>query len=91
MSSIVEVSESGTLQLPAELLQAIGHNTRFVVKVESDRIFPTMLLKVLFRLSFRLRRRSVCAKVFFTPVAKPHPQLLRNLVFLFFSQRIVKR
>ena len=35
MSSIVEVSESGTLQLPAEILQAIGTNTRFVVEVES--------------------------------------------------------
>ncbi len=38
MSSIVEVSESGTLQLPAETLQAIGPNTRFVVEVESDRL-----------------------------------------------------
>jgi hypothetical protein len=37
MSLIVEVSESGTLQLPAEILQAIGSNTRFVVEVESDR------------------------------------------------------
>jgi bifunctional DNA-binding transcriptional regulator/antitoxin component of YhaV-PrlF toxin-antitoxin module len=38
MSSIVEVSESGTLQLPAEILQAIRPNTRFVVEVESDRL-----------------------------------------------------
>lgn len=38
MSSIVEVSESGILQLPAEILQAIGPNTRFVVEVESDRL-----------------------------------------------------
>ena len=38
MSSIVEVSESGTLQLPAEILQAIAPNTRFVVEVESDRL-----------------------------------------------------
>jgi len=38
MSSIVEVSESGTLQLPAEILQAIGPNARFVVEVESDRL-----------------------------------------------------
>lgn len=37
MSLIVEVSESGTLQLPAEILQAIGPNTRFVVELESDR------------------------------------------------------
>jgi hypothetical protein len=37
MSLIVEVSESGTLQLPAEILQAIGPNTRFVVEVEGDR------------------------------------------------------
>lgn len=37
MSLIVEVSESGTLQLPAEILQAIGPNTRFVVEVERDR------------------------------------------------------
>ncbi|MBE9227653.1 hypothetical protein IQ264_19685 [Phormidium sp. LEGE 05292] len=35
MSSIVEVSASGTLQLPAEILQAIKPNTRFVVEVES--------------------------------------------------------
>ncbi len=35
MSEIVEVSESGTLQLPAEILQAIGPTTRFVVEVES--------------------------------------------------------
>lgn len=35
MSLIVEVSESGTLQLPAEILQAIGSNTRFVVEVDS--------------------------------------------------------
>ncbi|NEQ21787.1 MAG: AbrB/MazE/SpoVT family DNA-binding domain-containing protein [Microcoleus sp. SIO2G3] len=38
MSSIVEVSEAGTLQLPAEILQAIQPNTRFVVEVESDRL-----------------------------------------------------
>ena len=38
MSSIVEVSESGTLQLPAEILQAIRPNTRFLVEVESDRL-----------------------------------------------------
>jgi len=38
MSSIVEVSETGTLQLPAEILQAIQPNTRFVVEVESDRL-----------------------------------------------------
>jgi bifunctional DNA-binding transcriptional regulator/antitoxin component of YhaV-PrlF toxin-antitoxin module len=37
MSLIVEVSESGTLQLPAEILQAIGSNTRFVVEVQRDR------------------------------------------------------
>lgn len=35
MSSIVEVSESGTLQLPAEILQAIKPNTHFVVEVDS--------------------------------------------------------
>lgn len=35
MSSIVEVSKSGTLQLPTEILQAIEPNTRFVVEVES--------------------------------------------------------
>ena len=35
MSSIVEVTEAGTLQLPAEILQAIGPNARFVVEVES--------------------------------------------------------
>lgn len=35
MSSIVEVSKSGTLQLPAEILQAIQPNTRFLVEVES--------------------------------------------------------
>jgi hypothetical protein len=38
MSLIVEVSKSGTLQLPAEILQAIEPNTRFVVEVESDRL-----------------------------------------------------
>lgn len=38
MSLIVEVSESGTLQLPTEILQAIQPNTRFVVEVESDRL-----------------------------------------------------
>ena len=38
MSLIVEVSESGTLQLPAEILQAIEPNTRFVIEVESDRL-----------------------------------------------------
>lgn len=38
MSSIVEVSESGTLQLPTEILKAIGPNTRFVVEVEGDRL-----------------------------------------------------
>jgi hypothetical protein len=38
MSLIVEVSEAGTLQLPAEILQAIQPNTRFVVEVESDRL-----------------------------------------------------
>ena len=38
MSSIVEVSESGTLQLPAEILQAIRPNTRCLVEVESDRL-----------------------------------------------------
>lgn len=37
MSSIVEVSESGNLQLPAEILQAIPPNTRFVVEVENIR------------------------------------------------------
>lgn len=37
MSLIVEVSESGTLQLPAEIIQAIQPNTRFVVEVESVR------------------------------------------------------
>lgn len=35
MSSIVEVSASGTLQLPAEILEAIQPNSRFVVEVES--------------------------------------------------------
>ncbi|HEY9692239.1 MAG TPA: hypothetical protein V6D15_08550 [Oculatellaceae cyanobacterium] len=35
MSSIVEVSESGTLQLPDEILQSIQPNTRFVVEIES--------------------------------------------------------
>jgi bifunctional DNA-binding transcriptional regulator/antitoxin component of YhaV-PrlF toxin-antitoxin module len=38
MSLIVEVSKSGTLQLPAEILQAIGSNIRFVVEVEGDRL-----------------------------------------------------
>ena len=38
MSLIVEVSESGTLQLPTEILQAIGSNIRFVVEVEGDRL-----------------------------------------------------
>ena len=38
MSLIVELSESGTLQLPAEILQAIGLKTRFVVEVERDRL-----------------------------------------------------
>ncbi len=38
MYLIVEVSESGTLQLPAEILEAIGPNTRFVVEMESDRL-----------------------------------------------------
>lgn len=38
MSSIVEVSELGTLQLPTEILQAIQPNTRFVVEVERDRL-----------------------------------------------------
>lgn len=37
MSLSVEVSESGTLQLPAEILQAIRPNTRFVLEVEPDR------------------------------------------------------
>jgi hypothetical protein len=36
MGSIIEVSEAGTLQLPAEILQAIQPNTRFVVEIESD-------------------------------------------------------
>ena len=35
MSSIVQVSKSGTLQLPTEILQAIEPNTRFIVEVES--------------------------------------------------------
>lgn len=35
MSSIVELSESGTLQLPDEILQAIEPNTRFVVEIDS--------------------------------------------------------
>ncbi len=35
MSSIVELSESGTLQLPNEILQAIQPNTRFLVEVEN--------------------------------------------------------
>jgi hypothetical protein len=38
MSLIVEVSESGSLQLPAEILQAIGSNIHFVVEVEGDRL-----------------------------------------------------
>jgi hypothetical protein len=33
----LEGSESGTLQLPAEILQAIELHTRFLVEVESDR------------------------------------------------------
>jgi hypothetical protein len=37
MSAIVEVSETGTLQLPTEILQEIQPNTRFVVEVESVR------------------------------------------------------
>ncbi|NES95203.1 MAG: hypothetical protein F6K32_08205 [Desertifilum sp. SIO1I2] len=37
MSLIVEVSESGTLQLPTEILQAIQPHTRFVVEIEGDR------------------------------------------------------
>ncbi|MEO8891698.1 MAG: hypothetical protein ABI417_09215 [Coleofasciculaceae cyanobacterium] len=36
MSLIVAISKSGRLQLPAEILQAIDPNTRFVVEVESD-------------------------------------------------------
>lgn len=36
MSLVIEISESGTLQLPDEILQAIGHNTRFMIEVESD-------------------------------------------------------
>ncbi|MGB5960672.1 MAG: hypothetical protein WBG73_08450 [Coleofasciculaceae cyanobacterium] len=38
MSLIVEVSEAGILQLPTEILQAIGTNTRFVIEVKSDRL-----------------------------------------------------
>ncbi len=38
MSLIVEVTESGTLQLPAEILQATGSNIGFVVEVEGDRL-----------------------------------------------------
>ena len=38
MDSIVEVSETGALQLPADILQAIRPNTRFVIAVESDRV-----------------------------------------------------
>jgi hypothetical protein len=38
MSSIIEVSAAGNLQLPAEILQAIQPNTRFVVEIESDRV-----------------------------------------------------
>lgn len=38
MSLIIEISKSGTLQLPAETLQAIEPNTRFMVEVESDRL-----------------------------------------------------
>ena len=38
MSLIVEISKSGTLQLPAEILQAIEPNRRFVVKVKGDRL-----------------------------------------------------
>ncbi len=48
MSSSVEVSESGTLQLPAETLQAIQPNTRFVVELESDRSFLAMRGKYYF-------------------------------------------
>ncbi len=35
MSSIVEVNESGILQLPTEILEKIQPNSRFVIKVES--------------------------------------------------------
>jgi len=38
MDSIVEVSETGALQLPDEILQAIQPNTRFVIAVERDRV-----------------------------------------------------
>jgi hypothetical protein len=38
MSSIIEVSAAGNLQLPPEILQAIQPHTRFVVELESDRV-----------------------------------------------------
>ena len=45
-------------------------------------------LKTLFlrlALSIFSRRRSVGTKIFFTAIAKPNPQHLRNLVFLLFG------
>ena len=36
MSLIVEGSESSTLQLPAEILQAIGPNTRCLVETIAE-------------------------------------------------------
>lgn len=36
MTSIVEINETGTLQLPDEILQAIGSHTRFQVEIGSD-------------------------------------------------------
>ncbi len=47
-------SESGTLQLPAEILQAIQPNTRFVVEVESDRHFLAIQGKYYFDFRFDL-------------------------------------
>jgi hypothetical protein len=47
MYSIVELSETGTLQLPTEILQAIQPNTRFVVQLESDRESATQQYRVI--------------------------------------------
>jgi hypothetical protein len=38
MDSIIEVNETGTLQLPVEILQAIAPNTRFSVQIENHRV-----------------------------------------------------
>lgn len=59
MSLIVEISESGTLQLPAEILQAIEPNTRFVVEVESD--LPAAALR--YRTSIAKQYRLILSPV----------------------------